>query len=124
MALFSSASSSLTCHIAPFPFALNVTATSHPSILPLVVVVFSKALFSALYYSVFIMYTIFLSTLISSLSLDNHLYTDGSPLFFFTHSTLTQAFLTFKRVDRFLQCCCQDFFEISRPRPRPLGSGL
>ena len=53
-----------------------------------------KGVLSALYSS---SCTLHLSTLISSLSLDHHLYADDTQLFFsFTHSTLTQAFLTFK----------------------------
>jgi len=45
----------------------------------------------------FIMYTTPFSTLISSLSLDHHLCADDAQLFFFfTQSTLTQAFLTSK----------------------------
>ena len=77
MALFW-AGSSLTYYFAPS--VLNVKTASRPSILPLMV--FSKALFSALYIILFIMYTTPVSTLISSLSLDHHLYADDTQLFF------------------------------------------
>jgi len=68
MALFS-AGSSLIYHLAPF--VLSVTTISYLFILPLVV--FPKAVLCPL---LFIMYTTPLSTLISSLSLDHHLYAD------------------------------------------------
>jgi len=44
------------------------------------------------------MYTTPISTLVSSLSLDHHLYANDTQLIFFpsTHATLTQAFLAFK----------------------------
>ena len=79
MALFS-AGSSLTYHLAPF--MLNVMKTSLPSTLPLVA--FTKGLFSALDL-LFVMCTTPLSTLISSLSLDHHLYADDTQLFFSFH---------------------------------------
>jgi len=90
MVLFS-AGSSLTYHLAPF--VLNVITTSRTFIL--FVVVFSKALFSAVYSSSctlplsllwslpFSLTAIFVEMTLSSSSL-------------YTHSTLTQAFLTFK----------------------------
>ena len=88
-----SASSSLTFHLTPF--VLNVITTSLPFILPLVV--FPNALFSALYSSsctlllsvllclLFPLTTTFTQTVRSSSSLS-------------THSTLTQAFLSFKKL--------------------------
>jgi len=79
-ALFSDGSS-LTYHLAPF--VLNVITSCHPFILPLVV--FPKVVFSALYTSSIIMYTTPLSTPISSLSLDHHLYADDNELFFSFH---------------------------------------
>jgi len=80
----------LTYHLAPS--VLNAIGTSPSFILPLVV--FPKALFSALYSS---SCTSPLSVLISSVSLDHHLCADDTQLFSLsTHSTLTQAFLTFK----------------------------
>jgi len=72
----------LTYHLAPF--VLNVITTSHPFILP--VVVFPQC--SALGPVLFIVNTIRLSTLISTLSLDYHLCVDDTQLFFFPPTQL------------------------------------
>jgi len=90
MELFSDGSS-LTYHLAPF--VLNVITTSLPSILPLVVL--PKALFSALY-NLHYMYTTPLSLSLSFPLTTNFTQMTLSSSSLFTHSTLTQAFLTFK----------------------------
>jgi len=90
MALFS-AGSSVTYHLAPF--VLNVMTTSLPSTLPLVA--FPKGLFVALYSS---SCTPHLSALLSLFFPSTTTFTQIilSSSSFFTHSTSTQAFLTFK----------------------------
>jgi len=86
-----SAGSSLTYHLAPF--VLNVMTTSLPSTLPLVA--FPKGLFSALYS---LSCTPHLSALLSLLFPSTTTFTQMilSSSSLSTHSTSTQAFLTFK----------------------------
>jgi len=91
MALFS-AGSSLTYHLAPL--VLNVVTTSRPIILPFVV--FPKALFLSLYsLSCTLLLPVLLSLPFPSTTTFMQTTLSSSVS---THSTLTQAFLTFKTV--------------------------
>jgi len=90
MALFSDGSS-LTYHLALS--MLNVMKTSLPFTLPLVA--FPKALFSALYSSLCTPHhSALLSLLFPSTTTFTQMILSSSSLF--THSTSTQAFLTYK----------------------------
>jgi len=76
--VLSSTALSRTCH--PAPSVSDAITLSHPSILAYVA--FSKAPFLVLCFSSCTHYTTPLSTLISSLSLNHHLYADDTQLFF------------------------------------------
>ena len=90
MALFSAGSSRIY-HLAPF--VSNVMTSFLPSILPLVA--FPKSLFSALYSSSCTPHlSVLLSLLFPSTTTFTQMILSSSSLF--THSTSTQAFLTFK----------------------------